>query len=173
METKGQPLPPQVQKMLAPLFRLFEHLPRDGNPELTILKGHLLVEEQLYALVRKGVAHPEFVPKLQFKSMIGVARAVSSQAETEWIWRACDALNALRNCLSHDLDRKDFPAKQEKFISTVEQAKGAPDAVDTTPKFTRFHWALLQLHSALAGETHFDFSHLRIPTVLQGGEGAR
>lgn len=149
-------------------MRFVEHLPRDGNEELTLLKGHLLVEEQLTALIHRATKRPEFLPKLRFADKARLARAGSSQADEEWIWTALAKLNAARNELSHTLAKDEFAVKLEAFISWVEEKKEKPKVEALSDRFGRLHWTIFYVHSTLAAEAHFDASKLRIKTLLSG-----
>lgn len=73
---------------------------------LIILKGHLVVEERINAVLEKFVFHPEFMDKarLTFAQKLNVARAMSLDESENSMWEVLERLNALRNRLSHSLD---------------------------------------------------------------------
>jgi hypothetical protein len=61
---------------------MFEHLVHTDETALVVLKGHLLIEESLEAIISDYVLHPEFVEKarLGFEKKMYLARSISIQA---------------------------------------------------------------------------------------------
>jgi hypothetical protein len=91
-------------------LRIMEHLPTN-DLSLIVLKGHLLIEELLYAVLGKSLAaHPIsiFDAGLSFYQLVHIAMAVSYEDRLANIWNAIFALNKIRNTLAHDLEAKDL-----------------------------------------------------------------
>lgn len=155
---------------LKPLTRFLEHLPKNGDVELTILKCHLLIEEQLDKIVTKEAKHPDYVKraKLRFAQKMYLARAYSQLESESWLWGAIKCLNDTRNELTHGLSVEEIQKECNSFIEIVESAKGKPGADLLGPTFNRFHWAAFKVFTALTAYTHFDPTKLRIPTLLTG-----
>lgn len=84
---------------------------------LIILKGHLLIEELLFALVRSAVRHPEAITSanLSFYNVASIAKALFYEARLGEVWDAIFELNALRNTLAHSLDPPDLERKLRRF----------------------------------------------------------
>jgi len=88
----------------------------DGT--LLVLKGHLLIEEILYNEVSARLAHPEFLDKanLRFYQLLHLARAIfelptadeKRNKRIDIMWDGIEALNTLRNRLSHRLEPTDI-----------------------------------------------------------------
>jgi hypothetical protein len=73
---------------------------------LIILKGHLVVEERITAVIEKFVFHPEHLEKarLSFAQKVALARCLSRDESGNSVWELIEKLNSLRNKLSHSLD---------------------------------------------------------------------
>jgi hypothetical protein len=84
---------------------LMAHLESD-DPALIILKGHLVIEERITAVIEKFVFHPEHLEKarLSFAQKVAVARCLSLDQSGNSVWELIEKLNSLRNKLSHSLD---------------------------------------------------------------------
>jgi len=152
----------------APLIRFIEIMPHDGNHELVLLKGHLLVEEQLTALIHRAAKRPEFLPALRFADKVKLARANSSSVDAVWLWDALSKMNAARNALSHSLEKSEFDQKLKSFIDFVEAKKHRPSTEALSDRFGPIHWAIYCVHCILSVEATFEFSKLKVETLLAG-----
>ncbi len=132
----------------------FELFPEDGNIELSLLKGHLLIERHLNKLIERGTEHPEFIPKeLRFAQKLKLARSHSQNANKTHLWTAISLLNEARNELSHSLETKELEKLIQKFINFVEKFYHyTPDLSGFTKRYGRFHWALALVNSHLTTE---------------------
>lgn len=101
---------------LAALGRVAAHLPVE-DLTLIVLKGHLLVEEQLFAMIRESVVFPDAFVKWRprYRDISAVAKALFYRPDEGWLWESIDHLNALRNDLVHKLEPKEL----EERIETV------------------------------------------------------
>lgn len=88
-------------------LRLMRHLPVQ-DLLLIVLKGHLLIEELLYVIVKKAVKHPEFVQRanLRFIQVAYLARAIHYEDRLRPVWDAILSINTLRNTFAHDVEAK-------------------------------------------------------------------
>jgi len=79
-----------LQQAVDAKLRVMKHLPRDGDLSLIILKGHLLIEELLFALVRSAVRHPEAITSanLSFYNVASMAKALFYEARLGEVWDA-------------------------------------------------------------------------------------
>ncbi|MGH6919878.1 MAG: hypothetical protein ACREJ0_19495, partial [Geminicoccaceae bacterium] len=105
---------------LEPLVRFMEHLPKDGDEELALLKCHLLVEEVLTKLIEKKLRHATYLPKarLSFDKKVWIARSLNDLEKPAWVWGAVKRLNEARNALAHGLEVEDIRRKIDAFIES-------------------------------------------------------
>lgn len=87
------------------LERFQSHLVGLTEIDLIILRGHLLLEENLYNIICEFVFHPEFIKKsdISFSQMVSIARSMSLDEENNSIWGLILAINTLRNKIAHEL----------------------------------------------------------------------
>ncbi|MPS30517.1 MAG: hypothetical protein E2576_14395 [Alcaligenaceae bacterium] len=91
---------------------------------LTVLKGHLLIEEQLARTIRSGVALGEAyldgAPRPQFATKASLARALIGNNLPAAFWKCIQSLNDFRNELAHKLEPGNIDGKLDSFITTAE-----------------------------------------------------
>jgi len=121
------------------LKRIGGHLYFADDIVLVVLKGHLLVEEQLTTIIRKFVPHGEFIDdaNLRFFQKVQIARSLSWDEHQNDMWDLVIGLNKVRNDMAHALEHP----KVEAHISSLracyfeifadsERAKAEKDARD-------------------------------------------
>lgn len=112
-----------TQKANDSFGRFLTHLPRSDDLTLIVLKGHLLVEEEINEILRMRLAEPKaiFDARLSFSQRIAVLKALSGR-DSEEIFRfaAIEALNSLRNQLAHNLEPKDIEKRVAAFLREFE-----------------------------------------------------
>ena len=108
------------------LARVMANLPISHDPTLTILKGHLLVEEQLNAAVAVRVTEPKYLldARLEFDQLLSIAKAVYFRTEDSWVWGGIKKLNLLRNLLAHNLEPPELDTKTKELVKLVEDHMG-------------------------------------------------
>jgi len=133
-------------------MRFLEHMPHNGELELTLLKGHLLVEEILQLLIDEKLESPSVIEdaRFTFHQRLCLAKAFYPGEHLEWVWTAAQKLNAVRNRLAHTLEANEIQSKIEEFVTLVEQKQGQPEIELLSPTFRRLHWALFKVHSKLS-----------------------
>jgi len=85
----------------------FNRLIQDTSDELSIiLRGHLLLEEKLTAIVTSAVRNPEYVSKarLSFLSTLFLARSFVGHFNDSACWDAIEKLNSIRNKFAHQIE---------------------------------------------------------------------
>ncbi|WP_144007160.1 hypothetical protein [Pelomonas sp. KK5] len=94
-------------------------LPETDDVTLTVLKGHLVVEELLYAIAEEHLENPQYLSKarLSFAQLLYVVRALNFIPLPEEAWQGMVELNALRNALAHKLQPKDVTERLERLYS--------------------------------------------------------
>ncbi|MFC5476690.1 hypothetical protein [Massilia suwonensis] len=97
-------------------------VPYDADELSIVLKGHLLIEEQLRLIVRSLLANPEYFDKarLNFATLLKLARAVAGHFNQGACWAAADKLNTLRNHMAHQVEPIAAPALLERFYAVCE-----------------------------------------------------
>src|SRR5690606_7846444 len=97
-------------------------LPSDADELTIVLKGHLLIEEQLRAITRALVANPEYFDnaRLTFSNALHLARAVAGHFNQSACWAAAQQLNSIRNQMAHQAEPLSTPVLFEKFFAVCE-----------------------------------------------------
>ena len=106
-------MPDAVTKQL--WNRIKRLLPRSHDPTLVLLKGHLLVEEQLFACIG---AHCRDATKLEdarltFAQKLRLAQALCG---LQSVAHSLEKLNALRNRMAHRLEIPDLDSRLDDYL---------------------------------------------------------
>lgn len=143
-----------IPKQPDDFHRVLEHLPLPGPGDLTsmVVKGHLLIEEQLRLLLDELVVEPPAISaaKLRFAQVLYVVKALVFVPGQDWLWESLTLLNNIRNKMAHKLEAPELHTLLERFVDVLEHSptygeipdRGFPD---------RLWSALTHLHGALAG----------------------
>lgn len=95
-----------------------------SNDLITIvLRGHLVVEELLFAAVGAHCQDQEQLKaaRLRFPQLVSILRALEKlPALPPEYWAALSELNSLRNALAHNLEPKDLASRVLRFVASVE-----------------------------------------------------
>lgn len=129
--------------------RFLTRLPHGKDVDLLILKAHLLMEEQINAILRKRLRNPEvLLAEEKFESFYRVLLAQSLFVPNHqlWMWRALCQLNKLRNRIAHQIDPKGRESIMEDIIHSIPGAAGN----DPRQLQERFEFALWLLFSAVS-----------------------
>jgi hypothetical protein len=159
---------------LTPMLRFMEHLPKNGDLELGLLKVHLLCEEVLTKAIDRHLPMPGPLEKakLSFAQKIHLGHCFYPAEKTAWLWPALQKMNRARNQLAHGLATQQIVEQIDIFIDFVEQNIKPPEPQHLSAKFGRFHWAAFHVFSILSGAAHYDPSQSRSPTILGGSPDA-
>lgn len=106
------------------MANLHKHLPHYQEPAtLILLKGHLLIEEQLRGYIDRKLPNPGAFKHDQFlfAKVLMLCRALTPPKEKSWAFDAAKKLNDVRNEVAHELESPELQGKQEGFVSLVEQ----------------------------------------------------
>ncbi|MHC4871608.1 MAG: hypothetical protein ACYTFY_07170 [Planctomycetota bacterium] len=102
-------------------------LPKNRDLSLIILKGHLLLEEEINSLLESILNYPEAVSrtKLDFQQRLCLLHAVAKKSRSlSKEWNAIEKVNIIRNLLSYNLSDEDI----EKLVASfLEEVSGIPD----------------------------------------------
>jgi hypothetical protein len=94
-------------------------LPDTDDVSLVVLKGHLILEELLLALVERHCFNPNSLAKarLSFAQITYVAQAIFRLPESAPWWEPIRQLNTLRNSLVHQLQPNELEKKVNELYS--------------------------------------------------------
>lgn len=97
-------------------------VPVDADELTIVLKGHLLIEEQLRAITRSLVANLEHFDnaRLTFSNALHLARAVAGHFNQGACWVAAERLNSIRNRMAHQAEPLLSSDLFEKFFAVCE-----------------------------------------------------
>jgi len=125
-------LPNWIDKFMGDIHNHLVKLPDSPDHILIILKGHLLVEQEVNGLLEVTVPNPKplrirdsnppkFAHKLSLlKALIPKPKPVRN------LWDVVKGLNDLRNDLAHELSPENVEGKIDKFVTDVFNAFGSP-----------------------------------------------
>jgi hypothetical protein len=107
-----------TRERLLEIIKCYEHLPEAENVEVTILKGHLLIEGKLIEYIRKKIDNPDAFDseRFRFSQLLVVARSLSTKGKFDDLWMSIQKLNTLRNQLAHELEQPELNKALEGFI---------------------------------------------------------
>lgn len=95
------------------------------DPELKLIKGHLLIEELLFELVNLKMKKTSSIvnSKLTFSQLIMFFEGLYYEEELniEWLCSSIKQLNKIRNKLAHNLSTDNFQVEINKFTTFVFQ----------------------------------------------------
>jgi len=127
--------------LLASIERFREEMGTVDEVVHVLLKGHLLLEEGLSAILDQYVFHREHLEdvRLAFAQKMHLAKALCLRKNTIGEWDLISAINSLRNNLAHQLnspDRakrltkvKDLYFREAAGFERIEDVKNEPDVV--------------------------------------------
>ncbi|MEW6688702.1 MAG: hypothetical protein AB1452_06365 [Pseudomonadota bacterium] len=87
-----------------------------------VLRGHLFIEELLFAAVEAHCKDAEHLKaaRLRFPQLVALLRALEKISSVPPnYWTALSELNALRNALAHKLEPNDLASRVARFVGAV------------------------------------------------------
>ena len=156
-----------------PALRFTGIMPSSSDIEINLLKGHLLIEEVLTAIVRAGVRRPEHLnfKRMQFYAKAKLARAVFKGFDEPWVWKAVGLLNDARNSLAHGLDSSetaDLIRQFEAYVRSQEELQGMTGFDEDAEMVEHVRWAIFAVFSRL-----IVYGHVREPRANALAEALR
>lgn len=108
------------QKQILAFRKYFSTIPHAKDLTLVVLKGHLLLEEQIRETVIERLTNKEAINKARFNchQLICLAEALCPDDAPKKMWLAAKKLNKIRNDLAHHLEPKGVSDRIEDFIAT-------------------------------------------------------
>jgi vacuolar-type H+-ATPase subunit I/STV1 len=123
-------------------------LPHGKDIVLVILKGQLLIEEQVKQIVKQRVSYFSVLndARLSFSQQISLAHALVGNEVDPWIWSSLKKIGALRNKIAHEMEADSLTKEIEKFINSVP---GLFENTETQDQLELKLWLLFANVSAL------------------------
>lgn len=130
--------------------------------DLLILRGHLLIEEQLNELIRIMAVHPKYLlnKRLTFDNKLSVIRSFHVNG-SEKGWAIIESINKLRNDIAHSLPSE---RREDKILKVLAHPVDADfrgmfsdEQYDLLPKRTKH---FVELQSAIYQALVFLHEHL-------------
>jgi hypothetical protein len=102
--------------------RFLRLLPKGRDLTLIILKGHLLIEEELNSFLVHCSFQPEALEdaRLTFLQKLRVVRAFYPLRQTAREWNIAEDLNKLRNKISHHAEVLDLHSLIDRLVSAAK-----------------------------------------------------
>lgn len=119
-------------------------LPSEREATLIILKGHLLIEEQVRKIIEERVTKPKAIADAQLDCFqaICIAEALCADESNPDLWNTLKRLNKLRNDIAHRIEDKGLKDKMANVVSLVKQHSILGSSVDETDPLNQFDFAL-------------------------------
>ncbi len=115
-------LTPNEDFLMSALARVIGHLPIEDDYLLIILKGHLLIEEQLVRVISRAFPYPEHLPERQTYALrLRLAKALRYDQAHPEIWSIAYKLNGFRNDYAHELSPPGIQAEIDKWGDGAER----------------------------------------------------
>ena len=100
--------------------RINRLLPRTQDPTLVLLKGHLLIEEQLFAIIAKHCRDASTLEeaRLTFVQKLRVAQALSNSLSGQGfpLIQSLKKLNSIRNRMAHHAEIPDLDSRIDEYL---------------------------------------------------------
>jgi len=144
------------------------HLPfRDQDDVTVVVKGHLLIEEQLVEYVAKRLAKPEKLERFSFDQYLRVAEALNEIAAFDWMFEACRKLNGIRNRIAHNLSPSGLEEAVAGFVDYVAKDGAALFKADWLPcNRPEFRMAIFAVYAFLRNLNRLPLLSLAPATLL-------
>ncbi len=131
--------------------KLKVHLPIAKDPTVVILRGHLLIEELLDDIISFYLKEPSAIndARLTFFQKMRLAQGILGKKNDDSTWKVIEALNRLRNQISHRLPDANLIDKMNPILKAIfeDEFDQIPEDIYSKSKALRkgiiFHCAML------------------------------
>jgi hypothetical protein len=136
-----------------PEARFRKHMPRSKDITLIVLKGHLLLEEQMDLLLDVYLENPKPFRRMRptFSTRLAVLRSLIITHSSDRFLNAAEKLNVLRNKLAHHLEAPELERHIEMFLGILEGESDPPPPAHTVSPVKRLRVAIAFLCAVIAG----------------------
>ena len=141
-------------------------LPHGKDVELVLLKGHLLVEEQIRLIIHRRLRNPDVLTeansRLETHQAIQLARAFFPADHMPEIWISALKLNRLRNDIAHNLwSKESLTDKVAAWVKLVPST--LTEGPDAQQNFELALWSLFEAVSSLVDQPAAEVVQMRRP----------
>lgn len=141
-----------LDAFLEGLSRFAKHLPAEQTfpVELVVLRGHLLLEEELRALVRAKFLKPKAydLRETKYSTLLRLAHALYGDQLLEWKWCVAHEFNVLRNSLAHQLEDEMVEPRIERVLK-LYRANDKDFAFVEKTDLSQLAYCFADLHTTL------------------------
>lgn len=141
--------PPISERQVKAFKRFIVMLPQGKDLDLVILKAHLLMEEQVNAILEARLPNASAIlAEERFESFyrIKLAQSFFPEGSHEWIWRALTQTNKLRNRIAHRIEPEGRDNLMKDIIGHIPGAgKSKSESLQED-----FEFAMWILHNAVS-----------------------
>jgi hypothetical protein len=109
---------------MSDLYARYKRLiPRTTDLGLLILKGHLMIEEQLDAFVAANCERPNDLKdaRLTFYQKMCLCQAMGGWPKDDPLWKFVGRMNSVRNKLAHTLEFTSLAAEVDRLLFIYHQ----------------------------------------------------
>jgi hypothetical protein len=162
-------IPPVTERQVAAFRRFVNRLPHGRDIDLVILKAHLLMEEQINAILRERLQNPDMLlreEKFESYYRIRLAQSFFEPEYEPWVWETLVKLNSLRNRVAHNIDPKGRDDRMKDIADCAMEHAGPigqravddlrarikPNTSGASPAQVRFESALWILFEAVSAQ---------------------
>ena len=102
--------------------RFRKYFPPGDDVTLIVLKGHLLIEENLYVMIAEKFERPLCLKKAQlsYSKLKWIAEGLFYKPFEKWLWNAINIINQTRNELAHKLDTPKLQQQLDELFQVME-----------------------------------------------------
>lgn len=109
--------------------RFQKHMPRSNDLTLIILKGHLLVEQEMNDIINSSLSEPEALleARITFSQRLAIIKSIYGSSDSEFPYDSIQKLNVLRNQLVHNLEPDNLEKKIVEFVQDLGDPRYRPE----------------------------------------------
>lgn len=141
-----------LDTFLEGLSRFAKHLPAEQTfpVALVVLRGHILIEEELREVVRAKFLKPKVhdLRKSKYYRLLRRAQTLYGDQLPEWKWRVAQEFNDLRNSLAHQLEDETVEPRIERVLK-LYRANDEGFAFVEKEDLLQLAYCLSDLHTTL------------------------
>jgi len=99
----------------------FDHMPETDDLTLIVLKGHLLIEEELNKVIETSFKQAEHLKggRFSFYQTYKIVKAFHFKENRKWLWDGIEKLNTIRNKFAHNLVPRQIENEIEELTQVV------------------------------------------------------
>jgi len=138
-----------TDRHIAAFKRFITRLPHGKDVDLIILKAHLLIEEEVNAIIHARLKNPDVLlgeERLESVYRIRLAQSFFEPEAQPWLWKVLLQLNTLRNRVAHSIN----PKGREDIIHDIIKTIPSNSALKAESLQEQFEFVLWILHEAVS-----------------------